>query len=110
MVCKHSLQNMCISATVTSHAIFNFFAPAPTVSIEIIDGGVAPIIGERYTLTCGVSGDSFTTYQWRKNSSVPLHPTGKTLSFTQLKLSDAGSYTCGNGSLFSDRKVLNLQS
>ena len=44
-------------------------------------------------LTCSVSGASVTTYQWRKDGTV-LSETGPTLSFSSLRLSHAGQYTC----------------
>ena len=34
------------------------------------------------------------TYEWVKNGSYSLNETGSILSFTPLKLSNAGQYTC----------------
>ena len=64
-----------------------------SVSVEIIGSAAMPIAGESYSLTCNVSGVSVTTYQWRKDDTVFPH-TGQTLSFSSLRLSDAGHYTC----------------
>ena len=50
-------------------------------------------MGESYTLTCAVSGATATSYQWRKDGVV-LSELGSTLSFSPLRLSHAGRYTC----------------
>ena len=53
-----------------------------------------------YSLTCGVNGaenlNSSITYQWIKNNGIPtiLVGTNEVLSFSSLRLSDAGRYTC----------------
>ena len=61
---------------------------------RISDGGATPTAGQNYTLTCSVSGASVTTYQWRKDGSVIQGETTEKLSFSPLRLSDAGQYTC----------------
>ena len=62
--------------------------------VQISDGGATPIAGQNYTLTCSVSGGAIvTTYQWEKHHTI-LSETGPTLSFSPLRQSDAGWYTC----------------
>ena len=72
----------------------------PTITIRIIDGDAAPpVVGSMYSLTCIVTGaerltDSTIFYQWFKDGAMVAEQTTKTLSFTFLTLSNAGSYTC----------------
>ena len=66
--------------------------PVTATVVQISDDG-ATRAGQSYTLTCSVSGASVTTYQWRKDGTV-LSETGATLSFSPLRMSDAGQYTC----------------
>ena len=55
-----------------------------------------------YSLTCGVNGagnlNASTTYQWTKNNGtqtqIQIGANPKVLSFSPLRLSDAGQYTC----------------
>ena len=68
----------------------------------------APVVGQRYTLICSVTGTSVVTYEWRKDGNELLSETGPTLSFYPLRLSDAGSYVCFIhvvGRLLSTRNV-----
>ena len=66
----------------------------PTIIVTVVaSGDGTPTAGQSYTLTCSVSGASVTTYQWRKNGTM-ISETGPTLSFSPLRLSDAGGYTC----------------
>ena len=60
--------------------------------MQISDDG-ATRAGQSYTLTCSVSGASVTTYHWRKDGTV-LSEIRPILSFSPLRLSDAGQYTC----------------
>ena len=62
-----------------------------------------PVLGQNnYTLTCNVLvADHLcpyvTIYQWTKNDSVAeveVDNVSNTLSFSPLRLSDAGQYTC----------------
>ena len=66
--------------------------PIITVAI-VVSGCETPTAGQNYTFTCSVSGASVTNYQWRKNG-IMVSETGPTLSFSPLRLSDAGQYTC----------------
>ena len=55
-----------------------------------------------YTLTCSVSGaenlNPFVTYQWTKDNGTQTQiqdgSDPRTISFTPLRLSDVGRYTC----------------
>ena len=64
-------------------------------SVQIETGRDNPVLGVMYTLTCNVTGAAVTTYQWRKNGSILQGQTTEILSFSPLRLSDAGRYTCG---------------
>ena len=72
------------------------------MSVLISDGGATRIVGQNYQLTCNVTGaenfNSVITYRWTKNDGSGQSQVGansSTLSFTPLRLSDAGSYVCG---------------
>ena len=75
----------------------------------VSDGGDFSIIivGQNYTLIilCTVNGTHFTFYQ-----CVTSGETGPTLIFSPLGLSDAGQYSCGNGTLSSDNITVTAQS
>ena len=78
--------------------------------MAIVDaGGATPTLGQSYTLSCTAIGTTFTSYQWRKDGGVISGETGPTLSFSPLRLSDAGGYQCGNGTLFSNDIVITLE-
>ena len=66
------------------------------VDVQITDSDEAtPTAGESYSLTCDTSDVSGFTYQWtRTNGDVRPPSTEATLSFSPLRLSDAGQYTC----------------
>ena len=54
--------------------------------------------GQRYTLTCAVSGDEFLAptnrrFQWDKGSSTGIH-NGATLTFNPIRPGDSGDYRC----------------
>ena len=68
-------------------------------------------MAQNYTLTCNISGDSATNYEWEKGD-MELEDAGATLSFYPIKLNDSGLYTCriiGNYSQ-SISKELTLRS
>ena len=66
----------------------------PPINVQISGSRETPTSGENYALTCIVSGvSSVSTYQWRKNDDI-LDQTSQILSFSPLRLSDAGIYTC----------------
>ena len=65
----------------------------PTITVAVSGGGTR-IAGYSYFLNCSAPGASVTTYQWRKDGSVIQDETTDMLSFSPLRLSDAGQYTC----------------
>ena len=69
----------------------------PSISILIDDKGANPVAGRNYSLSCEVSGINSSiatlTYKWKRDDT-PLSVTGSLLSFTPLRLSDAGQYSC----------------
>ena len=90
--------------------VYTFHPLDPNITV-IVNGIATPSAGETYSLNCGVSGaDSFNvTYQWQKNSSNLSSETGSVLSFTTLRLSDAGRYSClvrVSSTLFSQETVV----
>ena len=57
------------------------------------------MLGQSYSLTCGVTvtgaANLTITYQWTKNNGTQTQVgTDRVLSFSPLRLSDAGRYTC----------------
>ena len=77
------------------------FSPAPSVSVQVRDGGATPTAGENYQLTCSIAGagnlNPASTYLWMKNSGSGQTQVGtnsNTLFFTPLLLSDAANYVC----------------
>ena len=71
----------------------------PSISIVIDDNGANPAAGLNYNFSCKVSGIdgnlSTVSYviEWKKDDT-PLSETGPLLSFSPLKLSDTGEYSC----------------
>ena len=82
------------------YTILSFF-PAPVVTVQIIANG-APVLEQNgYSLTCTVSGTNRLSpsiaYQWTKNNGTQTQiqvGADNVLSFSPLRLSDAGQYTC----------------
>ena len=90
-----------------------------TASVQITDMDSAtgsPTLGQSYSLTCVVTEvDGPITpaiYQWMKDG-IAVDYTGPTLSFSPLRLTDTGQYTCQvtvNGMTFSGTKDIRLPS
>ena len=84
-----------------------------TGAVQIRDEGVLPIPGENYILTCSVLGASVTTYQWKRGGSILQGETADTLSFSPLRLSYAGKYSCEvivNSVAYNDDVALTIAS
>ena len=60
----------------------------------MINGGATPTVGRSYSLTCSVTGGTVNSRQWRKDGAVLSGETMEMLSFSPLRLSDAGRYSC----------------
>ena len=60
----------------------------------ISDGGATPTVGQSYSLTCSVTGGTVNSRQWRKDGAVLSSETAEMLSFSPIRLSDAGRYFC----------------
>jgi hypothetical protein len=75
----------------------NFFFPAPAISVQITASPDTPVLGQSYSLTCGVTGadnlNPSITYQWTNNNGAQIG-TDRVFSFSSFRLSDAGQYTC----------------
>lgn len=77
-----------------AHTHFQLLAPLSNLLIMVLNGA-PPTPGQDYSLTCELSGvnSSFTpTYQWKKDGAVVSAE--RMLSFSPLRLTDAGRYTC----------------
>ena len=72
------------------------------MSARIINNGTTPATGQKYSLTCNVSGaenlDPTVTHRWIKNNGTQTRyvvgTNSSILSFRSLRLSDAGKYIC----------------
>ena len=55
-----------------------------------------PTVGQNYTLTCHVYGtdSTVTAYRWMKDGIQLSNGMQETLSYSPMRLSDAGQYTC----------------
>ena len=86
---------------------------------EVSSGSVHSInglVGLSYTLTCSCQSVNQTvTYQWKKNDTLLIGPevAQSTLMLSQLRLSDAGRYTCSitlNSVEYSSNVDVTIQS
>ena len=80
-----------------------FFPFFPDVVIKVTASGPRTVLGQSgYSLICNVGvvdhlWPYITTYRWTKNNSITeleLDVESNSLSFSLLRLSDAGQYTC----------------
>ena len=76
------------------------YTAVPTLSSEIRSNGVI-LPGKDFSLNCAISGaeslNPILTYQWIKNNGSGRIQVGSnmgSLSFSSLRLSDAGQYSC----------------
>ena len=68
----------------------------------MISDGATPTVGQKHSLICHVSEaenlDPVITYRWTKHNDTQTYyvvgTNSNILSFSSLRLSDAGSYTC----------------
>ena len=71
--------------------------------VTLSGSGGVQVAGEDYTLTCQFTGGEAVThvYRWLKDNSPLPGETSDTLSFSPLRETDSGGYTCEvtNGSL-----------
>ena len=75
-------------------------SPGPSISVMVTANG-APELGQNgYSLTCGVSGagnlSPTITYRWTRDNGTQTQvgTNSNTLSFSPLRLTDVGRYTC----------------
>ena len=82
--------------------IITFFLAASNISVQITTSG-SSVVGESgFTLTCCISGadnlNPFIIYQWTKDNGTQTQiqdgADPRTISFSPLRVSDAGQYTC----------------
>ena len=71
-------------------------------------------IGQSYTLTCSCQNvNQAVTFEWKKNNTLISGKTESTLTLSQLKLSDAGRYSCSimlSGEAYGSNIDVNIQS
>ena len=65
-----------------------------TIHVQIGEEEPSLTPGQSYTLTCSVVGASDVIYQWMRDGSILQGETTGNLSFSPLRLSHAGQYTC----------------
>ena len=74
--------------------------------------GGAQVAGENYTLTCQFTGGETLTpvYKWLKDGSPLAGERSNTLSFSPLRDTDSGGYTCEvtTGSLTGTSPSVNI--
>ena len=75
------------------------YLPAPPISVQITLSGTLTLGQNGCSLICGVTGaenlSPSITYQWTKNNGTQTQVgADRVLSFSSLRLSDAGQYTC----------------
>ena len=73
----------------------------PTLVVEIVSLGIISTGEHAFSLNCMISGtgslDPAITYQWTKNNGTQTQvglTNNNTLSFSTLRLSDGGQYSC----------------
>ena len=78
-----------------------FFHAVPTISIQITSSGDQILGQSGFTLTCTVNGaenlNSTVIFRWTKNNgshNIISENDSRSLTFSPLKLSDAGQYMC----------------
>ena len=63
------------------------------ILVQITGNGILEV-GQRYSLNCTIPLlHKMTAYQWRKDGE-DIQKTSQVLSFSRLKFSDSGNYTC----------------
>ena len=87
--------SMLLNYRILTTKMFSHMHTPPPVPVQIEASRDNPVLGMMYTLTRTVTADDVTTYQWKKNGLILQGKTTKTLSFSPLRLSNAGRYTCG---------------
>ena len=79
-----------------SPCIAQLIVAAPLM-VTLSGSGGAQVAGEDYTLTCQFTGGEAVTlavYQWLKDGLSLANETSDTLSFSPLRETDSGGYTC----------------
>ena len=74
-----------------------FFLSVPVDILQIATSGPS-ILGHNYTLTCkALVADylcPFVSYRWTKENGTVTQPENRTITFSPLRLSNGGQYTC----------------
>ena len=79
---------------------FYFYVAVPNVIVEIEHHGIISTGGQGFSLSCVISGAEILnptiTYNWIKNNGtrIPVGSNSSNMSFSSLRLSDAGQYSC----------------
>ena len=83
----------------------------PQLNVTLTGSRDTPSVGQNYVLTCTVSGGGFMayTYMWLKDGSVVSGQNSSTYSFSLLRVTDSGGYSCqvrvGSTTLITSREV-----
>ena len=74
---------------------------APQINVTVNGSSVITSLGEPQILTCSITGAErlsvhTTTFHWTKynGSTLQIQKNTSTLTFSSLRVSDAGQYTC----------------
>ena len=78
--------------------------------VTLTGSGGAQVVGENYTLTCNVTGGVTTAfaYRWFRNGSLCNETSTSTLSFSPLRVTDSGVYSCEGTRSSTTRTSANL--
>ena len=84
------------------------------MSIHISYGGITPVVGVSYNLTCNVSDSaSVATYRWLKDGEQINTTEQDTLVLPPLNLTDIGNYTCEveiNSTNYSANNIISISA
>ena len=86
-------------------------AVLPQLNVTLTGSGGTPTEGQNYMLTCEASGGGSMayTYMWLKDGSVVSGQTSSTYSFSPLRVTDSGGYSCqvrvGSTTMTTSREV-----
>ena len=104
-----TFNSLSLSDTGTYQCTHNFASPylietrtvTDTVTVTVnpltatlVHSGTTYVAGENHMLTCQVSGGGSLTYRWFRNGSLLTGEISATLSFSPLRETDNGIYTC----------------
>ena len=84
----------------------------PQLNVTLTGSGDTPTEGQDYMLTCTASGGGSMayTYMWLKDGIEVSGQTSSTYSFSPLRVTDSGRYSCqvrvGSTTMTTSREVI----